>query len=93
MLAIEIAKSAQKFLRNVPPKHARQLAEKLMALRTDPEPHDSAPLKGATLPYRRADVGEYRIIYRVEGEAVLVALIGPRNDDAVYRAFRRLRDT
>ncbi|HEV2602473.1 MAG TPA: type II toxin-antitoxin system RelE/ParE family toxin [Microvirga sp.] len=91
MLAIELTKAAQKALQSVPPKHARQLAEKLMALRSDPEPHDSAMMKGSALPYRRVDVGEYRIIYRVEGEAVLVALIGPRNDDAVYRAFKRLQ--
>jgi mRNA interferase RelE/StbE len=91
MLAIELTKAAQKVLKSVPPKHARQLADKLVALRTDPEPHDSASMRGSTLQYRRVDVGEYRIIYRVERDAVLVALIGPRNDDAVYRAFKRLQ--
>ena len=39
--------------------------------------------------YRRADIGEYRIIYRVAGDTLEVLLIGKRNDDEVYHRFSR----
>ena len=39
--------------------------------------------------FRRADIGEYRIIYRLEAGVVKVALVGKRNDDEVYRRFKR----
>jgi mRNA interferase RelE/StbE len=37
------------------------------------------------------DVGEYRIIYAVEGEGVEILIVGKRNDDEVYRLWERLR--
>lgn len=92
MLAIEISRAARKSLTKLPAKHARRIADVLLSLRHDPEPHDSAPLKGSRLPYRRVDAGEYRVIYRVENGVVLAALVGARNDDAAYKAFRRSGD-
>ena len=53
----------------------------------DPEPPDSSLIG---YPYRRADIGEYRIVYRVEGDCLKVALIGKRNDDEVYRQLKSL---
>jgi mRNA interferase RelE/StbE len=89
MLKIEISKRAGKFLQKLPAKHARQLATKIQALRTQPYPADSQPLKGHA-PLHRADVGEYRIVYLVETELLRIALIGKRNDDEIYRQLRRL---
>ena len=54
----------------------------------NPEPHDSKELKGH--PYRGTDIGEYRIIYRVEEDVLKIALVGKRNDSAVYKKFVRL---
>jgi len=38
------------------------------------------------------DVGEHRILYTVDDEVriVRVELVGPRNDDEIYRLARRL---
>lgn len=90
MLRINIAKRAQKFLDQLPPKHGQQLAAKLLQLRNDPVPPDSKELKGYELPLLRATAGEYRIIYRVEGDTLFVELVGKRNDDEVYRQLRRM---
>ena len=87
MLRINPSRQAQKFLRNLPPKQARQVANKLLALRQDPQPPDAKQLRGH--PYLRADVGEYRIIYRVEQDTLIVPLIGKRNDAEIYRRLRR----
>lgn len=88
MLEIDLSRQAAKFLDRVPPKHGKQLAAKLSGLQENPLPHDSKLLKGET-DLRRADAGEYRIIYRVQEQTLQVYLIGKRNDDEIYRMLRR----
>ena len=39
--------------------------------------------------YRRADVGEYRIVYRFDRDFIYVALIGKRNDSDIYKRLKR----
>ncbi len=90
MLKINIARRVEKFLEQLTPKHGRQLAAKILQLRGEPYPSDSKELKSHSLPWRRATVGEYRIIYRVEEDTLFVEIVGKRNDDEVYRQFRRL---
>ena len=50
------------------------------------------PLRGALVGYRRIRTGDIRIIYRIEGnEIVLVLCLGARRDDEVYEAaYRRV---
>ena len=87
MLKVRLSRATVRFLRGVPPKHGRQIERKLAELRTDPYPQDARPLRGS--PYRRADVGEYRVIYQVEGDLLDIVLVGKRNDADVYRRLRR----
>ena len=89
MLKIDISKRSQKFLAKLPPKQARQLALKILSLRTDPEPQDSIKLKGYE-SYRRTDFGEYRIVYFVKSDVLMIFLIGKRNDDEIYRQLKRV---
>jgi len=86
MLKLDLTKGAIAFLEQLPPKQFRPVANKVFSLMANPEPHDSQELTG--YPFRRADIGEYRIIYRVEGEVLKVPLIGKRNDDEVYRRLK-----
>ncbi len=88
MLKIEYSRQSEKILRRLPPKHGRQVATKITELSRNAYPADSASLVGA--PFRRADVGEYRIIYDVQGEILQIVLVGKRNDSEVYRRLRRL---
>lgn len=90
MLKISLAKSVLKFLKQIPVKHGRQLAMTLESLQSNPLPQDSKKLKG-TADYYRVDIGEYRVIYRIdpENEMVIIALIGKRNDNEVYKQFKR----
>ena len=90
MLKIEISKRAEKFIRTLPAKQKRQITGKILDLRTNAEPHDSSKLKGYE-HYRRADIGEYRIVYFVRDSVLLVVLlVGKRNDDDVYKQLKRL---
>ncbi len=88
MLKVNIAKRAVKFLEEIPAKHAKQLAKKIMALREQPRPQDCKKLQDSG--FYRVDSGEYRIIYHFAGELLGILLIGKRNDGEVYRKLDRL---
>ncbi|MBT4937479.1 type II toxin-antitoxin system RelE/ParE family toxin [Candidatus Peregrinibacteria bacterium] len=88
MLNINISHQAEKFLKKVHPKHGKQLAVKIIELRKNPYPQDSKILKGE-LKFLRADSGEYRIVYKVHQDTLEVLLVGKRNDDEVYKKFKR----
>jgi mRNA interferase RelE/StbE len=83
MLTLLISHNAQKFLDILPPKQFRQVVRKVFALLDNPEPADGKPLKG--FPSWRADVGEYCIIYDLQGEVLRLILVGKRNDDEGYQ--------
>ena len=87
MLTLDITKQVRDFLDGLDPKRFRQVANKIFSLMENPEPTDSQQLSGYS--YRRADIGEYRIIYRVEQGCLKVALVGKRNDDEVYKKLKR----
>ena len=89
MLKIDISKRARKFLEKLPPKQARQLTTKILELRKSPEPPDSIKLKGYE-HYRRADFGEYRIVYFVKDDVLMILLVGKRNDEEIYKQLKRL---
>ena len=83
MLKLLVSKKAQKFLDNLPPKQFRQIMKKVFSLLENPRPHDSEELRG--YPFLRSDVGEYRIIYDVQGDTLRLILVGKRNDAGVYQ--------
>ncbi|MEO0443343.1 MAG: hypothetical protein AAFZ92_06325 [Pseudomonadota bacterium] len=60
-----------------------------LALLMNAEPHDSKLLKSSKDKNRRIDCGEYRIVYRVEDQSLLVLIIGKCNDDEVYKILDR----
>lgn len=88
MHAIDLSRQAASFLQVLPAKQARQIAEKLQMLATDPQALPSELLKGYS-PMRRLRAGEYRIIYTVDERIIQVRLIGKRNDDDIYKALER----
>lgn len=77
MLRIDLSRRAEKFLRNLDSKYARQLATKIQQLRVQPHPQDSKQFKGHAPP-RRAEFGEYRIIYSITNDLLIIALIGKK---------------
>lgn len=89
---LDLTNEAADFLEKLrQPKQYKQVAQRVLGLMQDPEPHDSSPLKGRKYEaagLRRVDVGEYRIVYRFADTRVEVILIGHRNDDAVYRDLK-----
>jgi mRNA interferase RelE/StbE len=77
-----------KELKSLPPKGCKQVALAILGLLQNATPHDSSALTGHS-PWRRVDIGEYRIIYRFDDETVCVPVVGKRNDAEVYRLLKR----
>ena len=88
MLLLDLTHQAREFLCQLDPKQFRQVVRKIFSLMEDPKPVDSRPLQG--YPFWRADIGEYRIVYRVEHSTLKVAVVDKRNDDEVYKKLKRI---
>lgn len=89
MLTIDFSRAAAKFSLRLPPKQKGQVGRRINALAENPLASDTRGLQGPA-PFRRAAIGECRIIYRVSGTTLSILLIGKRNDDEVYRKLRRM---
>jgi mRNA interferase RelE/StbE len=89
MLKIDIWPHAQEFLEAVSAKHKRQISAKIFTLADNPLPPRSKQLEGYA-PLRRLAVGDYRVIYFIDGNVLKIPLIDKRGDDKVYRRLKRL---
>ncbi len=86
---INLTRRAQDFLKDLQPKQFKQVANKIFSLLRNPYPEDCKHLSGHP-GFRRIDIGEYRVCYVVSNEVVNIVVVGPRNDDAVYKELNRV---
>ena len=91
MVLLDLKPRAVKFIKTLPPKHKPQIKNYILSLQKNPTPQDVRPLIGYA-PYMRADVGEYRIVYKHEPKKnlITVVVVGKRNDGAIYRIAKRV---
>lgn len=85
---LDVTKDVLEFIGGLEAKRFKQVLNKTLSLLETPYPHDSKKLVGYE-EYYRTDIGEYRIIYRVDNDTIKIAIIGKRNDDEVYKKFER----
>ena len=80
---IELRPAAERGLRKLDPQVARRVQAAIALLAEDPRPPASRPLHGR--PAWRVRVGDYRIIYTIEDDVLLVVVVtlGHRRD--VYK--------
>lgn len=80
---IEVRPAAARQLRKLDPPTARRIQGAIALLADDPRPPASRPLTGRHA--RRVRVGDYRVMYTIEADrlVVVVVTIGHRRD--VYR--------
>ncbi|MGE3978794.1 MAG: type II toxin-antitoxin system RelE/ParE family toxin [Nitrospira sp.] len=86
---IDLTRRAQDFLKDLQPKQFKQVTRRILLLLRNPYPEDCQHLAGHP-GFRRIDVGEFRVCYEVSDGVVRVAVVGPRNDDAVYKELKRV---
>jgi mRNA interferase RelE/StbE len=85
-LKIQLTATAAKYLSSLDRDTQNRIRKKLQAIADDPQAARlSKPLTGVS--GRTARVGDYRIIFTIEGDVLLVADIGPRG--RIYRRLRR----
>lgn len=88
-LRLKPNKEIEKFLLDLPAKHFKQIMMKVLKLLGNPFPQDYKKIHVNHVEYCRIDVGEYRIIYKIEKESLYLVLIEKRNDSEVYKALKR----
>jgi len=89
-MEIKLSKSSVKFLEKLNQnKFAKQIAIKIKQLSANGHLNDSKQLKGNLSDYYRTDIGEFRIIYKIEDDQLLIPLIGKRNDGEIYKLMER----
>lgn len=81
---IEVTPAARRDLRKLPRDVLERVDARIQSLATDPRPHGSVKLTNEDALYR-IRVGDYRIIYEVQDEALVVIVIRVRHRREVYR--------
>ena len=89
---IELTPAAEKSLAKVAKNNRvllRKIDQVLLSLTDSPVPANSKQLVGEDPPLYRVRVGDYRILYQIEDEVlvILVVHVGHRKD--VYRFLKR----
>lgn len=81
---VEFTKSAAKALRELPRKDQERVARKIDQIAETTPPKAETKMKGEN-PFHRVRVGNYRIIYEIQDDILLILIlkIGHRRD--VYR--------
>lgn len=81
---IELTRAARRDLENLPRNVLKRVDARILALAADPRPRGAKKLAGPE-GFLRLRVGDYRIIYQVEEDrlVVLVVRIGHRRE--IYR--------
>lgn len=89
---VRLTRSAQRDLEDLPPDVRRRVAGRLRALAADPGPPGVRALAGLPPGSFRVRVGDYRIAYKVDGEARVVTVWEVGHRDKFYEKARRRRD-
>ncbi len=81
---IEVKRSAAKALKKIPKADRKRIADKIDSLAEGPPNPDTTKMKGIN-PFHKIRVGDYRIIYEIQEDVllILVVKIGHRKD--IYR--------
>ena len=81
---IEVKPSAVEALAKIPQPHRNRIARKIGHLGNNPRPRGAVKLEGKPAFYR-VRVGEYRILYDIQDQRLLVLVVRIGNRRDVYR--------
>jgi mRNA interferase RelE/StbE len=79
---VELRPAAVRSLRRVDPQIRERIRGAIALLAADPRPPASRQLKGR--PGRRVRVGDYRIIYAIQDEVLLIVVVAVGHRREVY---------
>lgn len=82
---VTILPAALRVLRSLPRNIRTRIRGEIDSLAENPRPHGVKSLQGSQKGYLRVRVGDYRIIYRIEDDRLLVVVVGIGHRREVYR--------
>ena len=88
MYRVEFARQASRQLGSLPKGIAARIGQRIRALAVDPRPRGALKLTGAQANLYRIRVGDYRVVYQVRDDVLIVVIVrvGKRNE-ANYRGL------
>ena len=86
---IEVTPRARKDLKALPKRERRRVAEQIDILKADPRPTGCKKLMGRE-DFYRIRVGDYRVIYQIEDEILLILIVRGGDRKEIYEIIRRL---
>ena len=81
---IELTKSAAKILKAIPRKDQKRIAKKIESLAESPANPSKTKMKRNN-PFHRVRVGDYRIIYEIQNDILLILILKLGHRKEVYR--------
>ena len=81
---VEFTRPALKEFQGLPRRARERIAPRVDALADDPRPHGAEKLEGGAEEYR-IRVGDYRVIYEIRDDRLIVLVLRVGNRRDVYR--------
>ncbi|MBU0609213.1 MAG: type II toxin-antitoxin system RelE/ParE family toxin [Armatimonadetes bacterium] len=85
MYDIEFSPRARRNFLHLPRQVQERVARELERLCADPFHRGTKALQGGLAPYRRARVGDYRIVYQIETDRIVVLIVEIVHRSGAYR--------
>jgi mRNA interferase RelE/StbE len=83
--AVEISKAAKRQLRKLDQQAQRRVADRIDSLAENPRPSGVVKLTGVTPPVHRVREGQYRILYTIEDDQLIVLVVRIAHRSEAYR--------
>lgn len=87
---VQLTPKAEKYLKSLAEKFARQIIGRLEDLREEPRPRGCEKIKEDKERYR-IQSGNYRIIYEIHDDVLVVLVVRIDHRQGVYKRHRRSR--
>ena len=81
---IELRPAAKRDLKKVDTQALRRIDAAILLLKKNPRPPKAEALHGKWRGYLRIRVGDYRIIYYIQDDVLVVCVVRVRKRDEVY---------
>jgi mRNA interferase RelE/StbE len=78
---------AERDISHLPGNIQRQVSARILALADNPRPHGVEKLKGQSEPLYRIRSGDYRVVYAIHDQVLLVLIVRVQNRREVYRGL------
>jgi mRNA interferase RelE/StbE len=87
MFEIFLDTPAKSFIKKLDSKNSQRIIKAIEKLAEDPVPHDAKRIYGTSERLFRIRVGDFRILYRIDYEEIIIVIVSVDSRKRVYRDF------